>query len=241
MKFLIQSKDKKVLHDFSFVLLNIIEYHNQMSNDMQYELYDYENILNYNKHNYYKNYIPIGSVEFVCEFIDYFYHKCIQPINVPYQLMNYKFTKREIFNGNMNDVNNTIWSRPNSDKKFIKSNEKIKYITEICDAIRIPGLYQISEVINILSEYRVFVFHGRIIGLKHYDGQFDIFPDMTIIHEMVKEYTKCPPAYTLDVAITDKNDTVVIECHDFFSCGLYGFENVNLPYMFSQTFYNIIR
>ena len=239
MKFLIQTKNNKLLHDFSFTLLNIIEYHNQMSNDMVYELYDYKNVLDYDKNNYYKNYIPIGSVEFVCDYIDYFYHKTVKPINVPQQLMDYKFTKRDIFNGNMNDVNNTNWYK--SSKKFIKSNEKIKHITEICNYINIPGWFQISEVINILSEYRVFVFHGRIIGLKHYDGQFDIFPNMDIIHEMVKVYTKCPPAYTLDIAVTDKNDTVVIECHDFFSCGLYGFEHVNLPYMFSQAFYNIIR
>ena len=54
MKFLIQTKNNKLLHDFSFTLLNIIEYHNQMSNDMVYELYDYKNVLDYDKNNYYK-------------------------------------------------------------------------------------------------------------------------------------------------------------------------------------------
>jgi hypothetical protein len=36
--------------------------------------------------------------------------------------------------------------------------------------------------------------------------------------------------------------TFVIECHDFFSCGLYGFaENRFLPYMFANAFYDIVN
>jgi len=227
MKFLIQNNNNE-LHDFSSTLINIIKYQNKInSGDIQYQT-----LSNIDLYKFYKNHIPIGSVEFVSDYIKYWFNKIPKPINIPKQLLDYEFTKREIFNGTNHDINGLY---------FVKSNDKIKSFTEICSDVPYKGNYQISEVIDIVSEYRVFVFHERIIGLKNYTGEFDIFPDMDIINKMVKVYTKCPPVYTLDVGITDENDTVIIEVHDFFSCGLYGFEHVNLPYMYSHTFYNLIR
>ena len=49
-----------------------------------------------------------------------------------------------------------------------------------------------------------------------------------------------PIAYTLDVGINDKG-TFVIEVHDFFSCGLYGFADVGiLPSMLNRWFQEFI-
>lgn len=59
---------------------------------------------------------------------------------------------------------------------------------------------------------------------------------------MVEEYSKnnSPIAYTLDVGIhfVDNNlVTSLIEVHDFFSCGLYGFDDKDkLPFMFYRWF-----
>lgn len=59
---------------------------------------------------------------------------------------------------------------------------------------------------------------------------------------MIEEYKEAPIAYTLDVAITDKGDTVVLEVHDFFSCGLYGFNDYRkLPYMLHRWYVNYIK
>ena len=224
MKFLIQSENGNVIHDFSFTLLNIIKYQNKINNTrIEYRLSD--SVLDN------KDCIPIGSVEFVIEYMKHWFDINPPPINVPEQLLDYRFTKREIFNGTNIDI---------KDSRFVKSNDEIKSFTEICD-IAPEGNYQISEVVDIVSEYRAFVFHGRLVGLKNYTGEFTIFPNIFIIGDMITSYTKCPPSYTLDVGITSNNDTIVIEVHDFFSCGLYGFENLNLPYMYSQTFYNLIR
>lgn len=45
--------------------------------------------------------------------------------------------------------------------------------------------------------------------------------------------------YFLDVG---NSGTFVIECHDFFSCGLYGFADYSkLPHMFYKTFKEIIK
>ena len=32
-------------------------------------------------------------------------------------------------------------------------------------------------------------------------------------------------AYTLDVAVKEDGDTDILELHDFFACGLYGFSD----------------
>lgn len=58
---------------------------------------------------------------------------------------------------------------------------------------------------------------------------------------MIKQYITAPIAYTLDVGISD-GKTVVIEVHDFFSCGFYGFsDHTIIPFMFSRWFIEYIN
>ena len=98
-----------------------------------------------------------------------------------------------------------------------------------------------SEQVEIDSEWRTFIFKGKIVGLQNYLGDFTLFPDVDLIRKMVSVFVPAPVAYTLDVGI-NKNGTFIIEVHDFFSCGLYGFENFNiLPAMFSSWMYQFIN
>ena len=95
---------------------------------------------------------------------------------------------------------------------------------------------------DILSEWRVFVYHNKIQQVCYYDGDPLVFPDGNRIQMMVDEYSRnnAPVAYTLDVYNT-KNGTFVMECHRFFSCGLYGFSDYRiLPYMFSQAWHEMM-
>ena len=54
---------------------------------------------------------------------------------------------------------------------------------------------------------------------------------------MVKAFTNTPKAYTLDVAVLRNGQTVVIEVHNFISCGLYGFASPKLPLMYCDGIY----
>ena len=55
-------------------------------------------------------------------------------------------------------------------------------------------------------------------------------------------YSNSPHAYTLDVGVTENGETVVIEVHDFFSCGLYGFLRTDkLPYMFWRWYFYYVK
>lgn len=225
MKFLIQTVDGQIKHDFSFTLIQSIEYHKWL--DPECEM-DY--VLSENK--YLPGFIPIGSVEFVSNYLKEFYNFVPKPINIPPELMDKKWTGRNVINGCETDIKG---------EKFVKSNEKIKSFTEICSEAP-KGQYQISDIIEIESEWRAFIYNKKLVGLSNYSGDFTIFPDVKKINEMIDNYTSQPPAFTLDVAITPNNETVIIEIHDFFSCGLYGFaEHKILPFMFTRTFNNLIK
>lgn len=74
------------------------------------------------------------------------------------------------------------------------------------------------------------------------NGNFTVFPDYEQILKMKHAFSylmgQAPVAYTLDIGVKWKeggNETFVIECHDFYSCGLYGFSDLNkLPFMFNR-------
>jgi len=223
MKYLIQTINGKVKHDFSFTLLESIDFQNWLRNDKSFEVC-------FTDEPTMPNYIPIGSVEFVSKYITDYYGLTPKPKNIPVELIGKNWTGRNVINGTEKDI---------IGEKFVKSNDRIKSFTEICKAAP-KGNYQISDLIDIESEWRAFVFEGKLVGLQNYSGEFDVFPNVDKIKAMINAYKTQPIAFTLDVAISN-NDTVIIEVHDFFSCGLYGFsEHKILPFMFSKWFYSFV-
>lgn len=228
MNFIIQGHHQHCIHDFSWTLIQAINFLKWTGQDIHY-------ILSETIEDQHVSCIPIGSVEFVEEFMQRFFSIHIPPLLIPDALNNFHFCKRQIILSQKEDI-----------KKFpvfVKSAEKIKndsFIIEQQNDLNqlLPQhLYQISSVIDIQSEWRCFIFKGQLVGLQHYLGDFTIFPHIETIKKMISKWAYTCPAYTIDVGINQEG-TFLIECHDFFSCGLYGFSQRNiLPYMFSQTFH----
>lgn len=79
-----------------------------------------------------------------------------------------------------------------------------------------------SEVVEFLSEYRAFVLDGEILGLKHYKGDFRIFPDPRRIDEAVAAYTDAPSAYGIDFGVVPDGRTLLVETNEAYSLGCYG-------------------
>jgi hypothetical protein len=246
MKFLIQKCFNEVKDDFAFTLLKAIDYTNWYRNnkDIKYKFINTEyysgKFTKLEFKPFHKDYVPIGSVEFVSEFIKHFYDYPVKPINIPEELLDNKYTKRFVFNGTEKEV---------VGEKFVKSNDKIKGFCQIVtDDTDIPeGNYQISEPIDIDSEWRAFVYDGKLVGLQNYAGDFTLSPHIPTLMDMIARYEKdenAPIAYTLDVGVKVSDTyvnqmgiTFVIEVHDFFSCGLYGFSDLLiLPNMFHRWF-----
>jgi len=224
MIFLIQTIDGKIKHDFSFTLIESCDHQNWYNNDIVCQYIFSEQVTADS------SLIPIGTVEFVIEYLKLHYNLVPKPKNIPIELMTQEFTGRNVFNGTEKDI---LFD------KHIKSNDKIK--AEISFQNLLKGNYQISSIIDIQSEWRAFVYKKQLVGLQNYSGDFDVFPDVSKIKLMISTYARAPIAYTLDVAISNHN-TVIIEVHDFFSCGLYGFADYRiLPFMFSDWFTSFIN
>lgn len=232
--FLIQTIDDNVVHDFSFTLIEKVKFINWFRNN---EIYDYCFVETLSDDGL-ENLIPVGSVEFV---MDYYklYHGIdnLLPINIPIELMKYEYLKRLVMFGSNKDM-----FKP-KEKYFIKDNTKIKGITDIVSYDKLPNNddWIISELIDIESEWRGFVFNGELLDIRCYVGEFDMFPNVDQVREMIGKYKNSPRAYTIDVGVNNDKGTFLIECHQFFSCGLYGFNHHSIPLMFSSCHKEIVK
>lgn len=252
MKFLLQTIDKKIVHDFGFVLTKSKEFMDwsigkQMS-IKKHEGLDFSDIKNPDK------YIPVGSVDFVSAYLNTFYpnaKKMLEPLNVPGVL--FPFAGRDIMNIKTDEDLKQLYK---FDQVFAKSMSVIKHPDNGWKYNPNNGInkllnldndnydncigFQVSSYVEFLSEWRVFVFNGKILDCKNYLGDFFTYPNPNTIINMVKEYKDAPVAYTLDVGVIPGGETVVIECHRFFSCGLYGFNDLyHYPYMLSQEWFEM--
>jgi hypothetical protein len=232
-KFLIQTINKEITFDFSFHLIEAIKYNNWYQNE---KIYDY--ILS-DKIEQHEEFIPVGSLEFVFEYINKYYNlnkENIKPINIPHLLCKHEYLQREVFIANKNNIKI-------SQEMFVKSNTKYKSFADIIkDTESIPeDEYLISELIDIDSEWRGFVQNNKLVGLNNYSGDFKLFPNIQIIEQMINDYKDSPLSYTIDIGVNN-NGTFLIEVHPFVSCGLYGFAEYKiLPLMFIQGFKHMTR
>lgn len=186
--------------------------------------------------------IPVGDIDFVSKWLlkNAGVDK-MKPIEIPETLR--RFTGREYSIIKGMDIDNQKYT---SDKFFFKDADNIKNWNsllyrgwDIANKIDSETHYVVSEYIDIVSEYRVFVHRDEVQACQHYLGNPLIFPDGDMISKMVEEYTAedRPKGYTLDVAVMQTvinnkvmYNTVPLEVHAFAACGLYGFsEPIILP------------
>ena len=134
---------------------------------------------------------------------------------------------RKIWISKVNMVN----SNPDMWPVFIKPVENKKFIGRAIfstkDLIGCGSYYDdadvyCSEVVNFLSEYRVFIRYGKILDVRRYKGDFHLFPDITVIENCVNNYIDSPKGYALDFGVTDKGKTLLIEVNNTTSLGSYG-------------------
>jgi hypothetical protein len=233
--FLVQSVNNRIKHDFCFGMLEAVNYQNWYHGN---DVHSYIIADEIPKGNEMKHYIPCGTIEFVYEFLK-IHHGIdnVKPVNIPESLMSPDFLKRKVELKDKKDI------EFNGKTFFVKSMDKIKGFADfVSKPEHIPeGAYQISEVIKINSEWRAFVYNNELVGLNNYVGDFTKMPDIELIKQMIKEYKDAPPAYTLDVGL-NREGTFLIEVHEFYSCGLYGFNNGQiLPQMIIRGFNYLLK
>lgn len=106
----------------------------------------------------------------------------------------------------------------------------------------VPDNYPIllSEIVDIVSEYRCYVMRGELIGIKHYLGDIRLFPSIEIIDKMIKDYISQPIAFALDVGITRDGRTILIECNDSWSLGNYGLKDKQYAHMLAIRWHQLM-
>lgn len=243
---------KKLAYDFTFELIQAKDYYDWMGNErfgIRYINTDgasvegdiFSHIVSPDR------YTPVGSVEFVSAYLRKFYPdsvEALKPLNVPEEL--FPYAGRTIVNVRDADDMNAF---ANDGLLYRKSSNTIKdpangpfHPKHASECIG----FQVSEPVDIQSEWRVFVFHDQVQHIANYSGDCLQFPDRFEINRMVETYEgHSPVAYTLDVGVGRcygrlRASTFVIEVHRFFSCGLYGFgDHQRIPKMLSQTWYQM--
>jgi hypothetical protein len=235
--FLIQTIKGQIKHDFSFALIEAINYQNWlMALSHSYEFCEIEDIINSPK--LYGGYIPSGTVEFIKSYLECYYDiDHINPINIPTALMKNEYLKR--------NVSIKLKGSYKFDaEKFVKSDTIIKGFTDFTRTLTVPDdeKFLVSDVIEIDSEWRSFVFRKELVGMQNYSGDFTFMPDIDLIKKMILDYEDSPPAYTIDVGMNNNDGTFLIEVHNCYSVGTYGFsDNRYLPQMFTASFMHLSR
>ena len=243
-KFLLQSEDGVLSEDVTTVRECIYEYNWLNPNDKHEIRYASKADIAYTD---YSDFIPVGSIEFVEECLrNYNGISQIKPILIPDELSAFA-GRYYIVTGNKRVSN--VFAPRSASKVFVKSASRCKCdytgFYNLKEISHIPeDLYFISEPVSIISEWRVFVFVGEVQDIRCYDGDFWKMPDRETVDKMIKSYRDCSPAYTLDVAVVKTEAgfrTVVMEVHNFISCGLYGFRSRRILPMLSGAYKYEIR
>ena len=179
----------------------------------------------------YEHHIPVGTIEFVHTYMEKIGKEIPKPINVPESL--FDFAGRRIVNGSISSFN----SFKKEKDVYVKSNDEIKdddndlYSSQPHSK---GGSFQMSDwVSDIEKEFRLFIFNNEIRGISLYridnekENMFNPYVglDKVFCEKAVEAYQDSPIAYTLDIGIRSNGENLVIECHNFYSCGIYGWSN----------------
>lgn len=209
------------------------------------DLFDsYGELKSPNNKNLLKQYCFVGSTEFMSAIFKSIGKNPKLPMNSDRK--HYDKTLREV----REDIDkNIIW--------FVKPYQLKLFSGLIVDKFSISSLKEFSDELHvmcyeplppILSEWRIYIHHNKIVDAKNYSGDFTISPNYSWIETEVKsKYKNFPCAYVMDVGILNErigetvNKNVIIEFNDFWAIGNYGIPNDLYVRMLRDRYYEIIK
>lgn len=182
-----------------------------------------------NKH---EKFIAIGGIPFVKKVLNFqnlnfknlsYPHKnLLQFCDRKFELVPLKEIKIML---SLGEIKTPIFIKPYSNHKIFNGHV-VKEFRDLLKTVHINDNETVvtSDFVNFISEYRIFITNGNIVGISNYCGDPLIFPNKFILNKMVKEaYESYNLAgFSVDVGITDDNRTLLVECNDGFCLGNYG-------------------
>ena len=235
MKFLLQTNNGEIDEVEVFNARNLIQNSRGLH---EYLLMDYSELKETKE--YFGDWIPIGTLEYVGEWLKkYKGIESMNPIEVPEILREEKYLGRSYDIVSFEDLELKGY-------KFIKDIDKLKQFSFTGDlgnldkndeSIFISQNYLISNVVDIMSEYRVFVSDMSIKAIQFYDGDCTVFPNVSLLREMIGKYYLIqdrPKSYTMDIAVLKNGRTIILEVHPVVSVGTYGYCSSELLNMYKN-------
>jgi ATP-grasp domain, R2K clade family 3 len=128
-----------------------------------------------------------------------------------------------------------MFMKPVKQKQF---NGKV--MKSILDWIGLTGLpdnteVYISEPVNFVTEYRIYIRDGRLLLGRNYRGDWTKTIDVEIVKKAIKTFEpESPCAYALDFGLTDDGKTSLIEFNDATSLGNYGLNAISFADMIAS-------
>lgn len=197
--------------------------------------------------------IPVGSVEFVEKMMGLFYgKKHLKPIGIPEEILANQELMQELLHRKVVKCRSDSISRNaevlSGESLFVKDVSRVKpeFGSDIVDRkdlalLNVGPMVELSEVFESASEWRAFVFAGRIRDIRCYSGDPFLIPAKGSIQNILTQCKSAPRACTIDVMVQpakgNQRRTALVEVHRFIACGLYGFDNFSvIPQMLISAF-----
>jgi hypothetical protein len=212
------------LDDFVYISRQPLE-------DMGYQVigFDGSDMNKFSAYDFQKSDIVVGSVEATMAFFEKMQIPIPKYLGYPESIR--KYLGRNILELKFADIYDSKQSFPlfvkpaNDVKKFtgriIKDRPELDSFKK-SENIQDDEMVYVSTPVDIISEYRCFIHYGVLKGIQWYRGDFSRFPNVEIIHSIIKDYKGANVAYTIDIGILKDGDNILIEVNDLWAIGSYG-------------------
>jgi len=199
---------------------------------------------------------PIGTIEFVSEFLRVVFKMTYPaPLEIPEALRLPHLLLRDydiVPYDKIPKVGRYFVKNVSTPKAFCFCGDMEAMFKEKENFLDKSALYQVSSILNLQAEYRVFVSRDKVRSIQFYDGDPLIMPtqaEIKKIREAVLRFSLIsdrPKAYTIDVGIVKTDNEVgrglvLIECHPFSSVGTYGFDGPFMLMVYQDGFEWLVR
>ena len=173
-----------------------------------------------------ENHVFLGSIQFVHQALNMLGLKVPEPFDYPENLKD--FLGRDIYPSTISQISNN----PAKWNVFVKPRGLLKQFTgrvikSTADLIGTSSYEQdtpiwVSEPIDFLAEWRVFVRYNQILGVRHYRGDWRCNYDYRIIENAIRKFKDSPNAYAIDFGLTKDGRLLIVEVNEGYSIGSYG-------------------
>lgn len=177
---------------------------------------------------------------------------CPELANIDYPKELHDYLGRNVWAAKLGDI------RFSTDRVFIKPQKQKEftgfvYTNTASDRLRLVSVHDdadiwVSDIVNFVSEYRVFVMYGLPVGIRWYKGDPFVKPEKSVIKEAVERWTMdgdfvrndVPHACTLDFGVTKDGKTLLIEANDGFAFGGYGLGSITYARMLDARWRQVV-